>query len=425
MKSHVGSSHSRAWGALLPALTLASALSACSIFQQGDPAAQISVTYLPTATSVPPPSRPASKGDTAAPASQAGSTTLVMHSPGNATGATGATGAHATAAPAPTLEVLPTPTPVNFAFAPAGPSALITGIRHERQTWNNCGPATISMLLSHYGRTETQREAAAFLKPDKEDKNVSPYELVAYAQSLGYGARQIAGGDLTMLKTLVQNGFPVIVESWFIPQPNDEMGHYQLLMGYEGDMLTFYDSYEGPNLKEQTSAFDGLWKVFNRTAVVVWTPEQASLVKAVLGERMDDQVMYTQALADAQHDIGASDQDKFGWFDAGTSLLALGRPREAASAFDKAFKLKLPWRMMWYQFGPYIAYFNQGRYKDVIDLANATLGKMKAPNLEESFYWRGRAQAALGHLDAARADLQLALKYNSHYADAKAALNAL
>ena len=106
-------------------------------------------------------------------------------------------------------------------------------------------------------------------------------------------------------------------------------------------------------------------------------------------------------------------------------MLALGRKREAVDAFDAAIKLKLPWRMMWYQFGPYAAYFDQGRYADVIELANATLGRMKVPNLEESFYWRGRAQAALGKIEAARADLQQALKFNPHYAEAQAALDAL
>ena len=279
------------------------------------------------------------------------------------------------------------------------------------------------MLLSRFGRTETQREAAKFLKPDKEDKNVSPDELVAYAQSLGYEAQAVVGGDLNLLRTLVTNGMPVIVESWFIPEPNDEMGHYQLVVGYDDTSLIFYDSYEGPDLREKITDFEPLWKVFNNMAVIVWRPEQRPFVMEMIGDLSDAAKMHERALAKAQSDIAANPQDKFAWFNAGSSLHALGRDAEAVQAYDTAFALQLPWRMMWYQFGPYGAYYAAGRHEHVIDLANATLKRVK--NLEESYYWRGRSQAALGNANAARADFQQALVFNPNFAPAQAALNAL
>ena len=110
-------------------------------------------------------------------------------------------------------------------------------------------------------------------------------------------------------------------------------------------------------------------------------------------------------------------------FNAGSSLHALGRDAEAVQAFDTAFALQLPWRMMWYQFAPYGAYFAAGRHERVIDLANATLKRVK--NLEESYYWRGKSQAALGKVKAARADFQQALVFNPNFAPAQAALNEL
>lgn len=368
-----------------------------------DPPPRIEVTFYPTQTALPSPTTPAT------------STT-----PPTATPST-----QPTPEPQPTLEptVAPTETPAPQLFSPAGPTAYLTGIRHEQQTWNNCGPATISMLLSRFGRTETQREAAKFLKPDKEDKNVSPDELVAYAQSLGYEAQAVVGGDVNMLRTLVANGIPVIVESWFIPEPNDEMGHYQLLVGYDEKSFVFYDSYEGPDLKEDIAKFEPLWKVFNNMMVVVWRPEQRPFVAAILGEWRDATRMHEIALSKAQADIEANPQDKFAWFNAGSSLHALGRNNEAVQAFDTAFALNLPWRMMWYQFAPYGAYFAEDRHERVIDLANATLRRVK--NLEESYYWRGRSQAALGNMNAARADFQQALVFNPNFAPAQAALNEL
>lgn len=324
---------------------------------------------------------------------------------------------------APVAEVAPpAPTPAP-SYALPGPSVQLTGIRHEYQGWNNCGPATLGMQLSFFGRSETQQQTAPVLKPNEDDKNVSPHEMLAYAQSLGFGGQVVVGADLTLLRTLLSNNFPVIVESWYIPEPDDEMGHYLLLTGYEGETLTFYDSYHGPNVTEPAAEFDALWKVFNRTAIVVWPSEQTELATAILGSRTDPKTMYEQALATAHAEVNANPQDKFAWFNLGSNLTALGDITNATKAFDTARSLQLPWRMLWYQFTPYEAYFTNGEYQEVIGLTTTTLES--AGNLEESYYWRARAQAALGQTDAARRDLQQALKLNPNFAPAQDALRAL
>lgn len=88
-----------------------------------------------------------------------------------------------------------------------------------------------------------------------------------------------------------------------------------------------------------------------------------------------------------------------------------------ALACDEAFAIypdipeeDRPWRMMWYQAGPYWAYYYSGRYQDVINLATTTLDTMSEPVLEESYYWRALAREALGDLKGAVKDLQSALK---------------
>ena len=337
-----------------------------------------------------------------------------------------ATAAGVAVAAQPTLE----PTPEVVAVAPpAQPAALplsarLEGIRHQQQSWNNCGPATLSMMLSYYGQTDTtQQVIAKQIKPFKDDKNTSPEELVSYAASVGYRARIIQGGDITLLKTLIANKFPVIVETWFIPEPDDEMGHYQLLVGYEDDVLRFYDSYHGPNIKHPSAELDALWKVFNRLAIVVWPEGQDEQMKAVLGARWDEQTMLQSALATAQAEAAADPQDKFAQFNIGTSLLKLGDTAGAVQAYQNARTMKLPWRMLWYQFGLYEANFAQGNYEDVIKITSETL-KVKA-GLEESYYWRGVAKAAMGNNDAARQDLQQALQYRENYEAAQTALDGL
>ncbi|MBE0411589.1 MAG: hypothetical protein IBX69_17830, partial [Anaerolineales bacterium] len=85
---------------------------------------------------------------------------------------------------------------------------------------------------------------------------------------------------------------------------------------------------------------------------------------------------------------------------------------------------KRPWRMMWYQDGPYIAYYHTGRYQDVIDLANTTL-PMGDGTLEESLYWRGMAKEALGDLNSAIADFRFAFTINPNSTPARQELQRL
>jgi tetratricopeptide (TPR) repeat protein len=71
--------------------------------------------------------------------------------------------------------------------------------------------------------------------------------------------------------------------------------------------------------------------------------------------------------------------------------------------------------MLWYQVGPYQAYYNAGRYQDVIDLANTTLAYMLEPVLEESFYWRGLARQQTGDLEGAISDFKRTVELNSNF----------
>lgn len=337
--------------------------------------------------------------------------------------------------PTSTATPSPTPLPVRAGLPP---------ITHTYQTWNNCGPATLSMALSYFDRTETQADAAAFLKPDPEDKNVNPHEMAAYARSLGLEATVRVGGDLSRLKQLITAGFPVVVETWFIPEPGDQMGHYRLLTGYDDEVHQFItqDSYNGPNVRPDYASLDELWRVFNRVYLVIYYPSQTDRLAAILGNDLDvrepqssdDRGMYTQALEVAQAEAAnpsadcvayedCADGSAFAWFNVGSNLTALGRHQEAATAYDQARLLGLPWRMLWYQFGPYESYYAVGRYEDVITLATVTLNVVD--NLEESHYWRARAYLAQGDTDRAHADLRAAVKYNPNFTAAAEILESL
>ncbi len=328
--------------------------------------------------------------------------------------------------PATPIAITPA-TPTATAFVPPASPALpaaatVAGVRHAYQRWNNCGPTTIAMALSAFGDTVDQMAAAQALKPDPDDKNVGPEELAAFARGRGYYAVARVNGDVDRLRQLVAAGVPVIVETWFVPEPGDEMGHYRLVTGYEegGQQLRTADSYNGPNVVVSADELDRLWRVFNRTYVVAVAPAMAATVTQVLGADVDDGPMYTRAVARAEAELMVQ-ADAFGWFNLASSLLGLGDTAGAAAAYDRSRALDLPWRMLWYQFGPFEAYAAEGRWGDVAGLAEANL--RNAGNLEESLYWRGRAREAGGDVSGARADYSRALGLNRFFGPARAALD--
>ena len=290
------------------------------------------------------------------------------------------------------------------------------------------------MNLSYFGSRATQAEVAATLRPFKDDKNVNPEELVAYARTQGFRALARVNGSPETLRQLLSAGVPVLVETWYEPKPNDGMGHYRLLVGFDDAAREWiaYDSYDSHGLvKGQPYAgvrlpYDEVardWPVFNRTYLLIYDEARAAPVEQVVGGDLDDAAMWARALAAAEAEVAQKPDDPFAWFNLGTDLTALGRFDEAASAYDRSRQLGLPWRMLWYQFGPFRAYYEAGRHDEVIALADATLRTAK--HVEELFFWRGLAQKANGDLPAARASWERALELNPNYADVQAAVAAL
>jgi tetratricopeptide (TPR) repeat protein len=138
---------------------------------------------------------------------------------------------------------------------------------------------------------------------------------------------------------------------------------------------------------------------------------------------MDPTVNFWNALSIAIDEVNENPQDAFAWFNLGTSYAQVGYYQDAAGSYDQARLLGLPWRMLWYQFGPYQAYLQVGRYDEVLALAEAALAT--TVEVEETFYYKGLALQAQGDMAGARDAYQQAVDFNPNYVDAIQALAAL
>ena len=137
-------------------------------------------------------------------------------------------------------------------------------------------------------------------------------------------------------------------------------------------------------------------------------------------DNLDDTTMWQRTLDHTRQELETEPDNAYLWFNIGTIYNNLGEYELAAAAYDESRRLGLPWRMLWYQFGPYEAYLNVGRYADVIELADVTL--FQRPYFEESYYYRGLAKIALGETRTGQRDLQAAVDFNPRFQLAQDAL---
>ena len=320
---------------------------------------------------------------------------------------------------------------------PLPTSHYLNGFAHIYQQWNNCGPATLTMALTHFGVPANQDPAANWLKPNPEDRNVSPWQMEAYvAQHIpGVNALTRIGGDIPRLKELIANGYPVLIEAGYDPEPDrlGWMGHYLLVYGYDDVAANFttHDSYSGPGLSYSYAYIDRFWSHFNRTYLVLYEAGREAELMQLLAEDADPRQnainAYLAELNRAERDA----DDPFLWHNLGSSLIALGEYEQAAIAFDEARRRGdgLPWRMTWYQFGIYEAYLHTGRFSDLLTLIDTSIRNGSEPDrlfeVEETYYYLGRAREAQGDRFAAARHYRTALELNPNFLPAQEALDAL
>jgi len=327
--------------------------------------------------------------------------------------------------PSPTLS--PTPQYTHTAIPEI---AKLPAPAWEKQDWNNCGPAALSMYLNYYGWEGDQFNISSVLKPTREDRNVNVEELAHFARNYaGWLHTQYrVGGDINLLKAFIAAEIPIMIETSFYFDgpywPNDDLwaAHYLLVTGYDDsrNIFTVQDTFYGLNQVLSYTKLDEYWQPFNRVFIMVYLPHQEETVKTILGSDWDEAANRQKTLDSAQAEVDANPTDAFAWFNLGTNLVYFEQYEEASAAYDEARTIGWPQRMLRYQFGPFFAYYHAGRTEDVFTLTEYAL--QRTPNSEEALLWRGWARYRQGDYNGAVEDFQSALDANYLYQDAKYAL---
>jgi tetratricopeptide (TPR) repeat protein len=343
--------------------------------------------------------------------------------------------------PEPTQTSTPVPRPTSIP-TPLPDQIHLQDFTRIQQSFNNCGPANLTQVLNWYGDETTQALAAAYLKPNPEDRNVSPWQLSDYVNEFTELRSTVhSGGTLEMLKQFLAAGFPVVVEKGYEPDTSSSQGwfgHYLTVFGYDEEKQEFYglDSYVQPEPGGRIETYDSMeefWSHFNYTFYVVYEPERESEVYEILGpELLEPFKMWENAAIRAQADIDDNPDNAFAWFNLGTSLTRIGEIigdatyyNNGSLAFDQARSIGLPPRKLWYEHRPYLAYMKTGRYDDMIDLADAVLSTQGGRNVEETYLYMGHALLFQGDVRGAREAYQRAIELNENFYPAEIALQSI
>jgi len=308
---------------------------------------------------------------------------------------------------------------------PVGTKVILKGATWVPQTYNNCGPATVSMALQHFGYTVDQETTKRALRTGDDDKNVFMYEVQNYLKSdYGVEYRLLYNGDEQKIKLLLSNGFYVMVEDWL--HPGEDIGHFVIIRGYDDEkgVFIFDDSYLGNDTTHPYDAFvNAQWKPYNREYLVMYKPEQEQLAEKIIGDDWNETTMYQHAAVKAQAEIQQNPKDMYAYFNLGSSYFGLKEYDKAAKAYTASQSLGWPQRMLWYEIQPVQTMNELGRYDDAIKLAD--LGLWANDSFSELHFEKARAYKGLGQRDKAREEAEKTLLYSPNYEPAKELLLSL
>lgn len=309
------------------------------------------------------------------------------------------------------------------------PSYVLNQSNFIAQTFNNCGPASLSMVLSMFGtyisQDELGREMRPFSNPagGNDDKSIFANEFVTYAEKQGFSALHRPNGTPEILKKFVANDIPVVVRTFL--SPTEDIGHFRIVRGYDDTrgVLIQDDSYQGPNLEYTYADFDAMWQPFNYGYIVVYPKDKQDVVEAILGEEIDEKVAYENAINRANQELAQNPNSYYATFNLAVANYHLENYDLAAKQYEQ-IEYQLPPRMLWYQLEPYEIFMKTGNYDKVWSMTDIILnGGNQA--FSELYYMRGEILEARGDAVGARGQYELAVYYNQNFQKAKDKLSTL
>ncbi|MCX6346067.1 MAG: C39 family peptidase [Armatimonadetes bacterium] len=155
-------------------------------------------------------------------------------------------------------------------IAPAGvspKSSKIEGVIRTKQITNYCGPATMTSVLRHYGKSVTQEMIGTSIF-DSTSGATNGADMLLYARNLGFAAYSW-NSSIEDVKLKIAAGIPVIA----LQQNSsyDTSGHYRVFTGFNDATQQFsvMDPYYDDITALAYSRCEQLWKSMGYWALAI------------------------------------------------------------------------------------------------------------------------------------------------------------
>lgn len=312
-----------------------------------------------------------------------------------------------------TPSVSPTLTPIPLPISKTLPTDY-----HIFQTFNNCGPASLSMALSHYGVNVSQQELGQNLRPyqvaggDNDDKSVTLEELAQESKKYEFTPFHRPAGNPEIIKQFIAQDMPIITRTW--TKPSEDIGHYRVVKGYDETRQTLIqdDSLQGKNLEYTYKDFDEIWKKFNYEYLVLVPKEKIQIAESILKEDVDVKTAWKKAVKISETQLQKNPDDIYARFNLSVALFHTEEFKRSKEEFE-IVENALPFRTLWYQIEPVQNYVKLKEYDRALSLIEKILNNQNRA-FSELYIIRGDIYKDQGNLDAANSEYKQALLYNKN-----------
>lgn len=315
-------------------------------------------------------------------------------------------------------KLLPSPSPkVNLQTPPQ--SKVLPNNYHIFQTFNNCGPAALSMALSYFGINVSQKQLGQDLRPyqisggDNDDKSVTLEELAEKSKEYELIPYHRPNGNIELIKLFIIYDIPVIART--LTKPHEDIGHYRIVKGYDDNrgQIIQDDSLQNKNLWFNYDDFNTLWEKFNFEYLVLVPEDKKEIAEAILGQDLDPENAWKNAVKLSESQLQDNPEDIYARFNLSVALYNAGEYQKSTSEFEKV-ENKLPFRTLWYQIEPIQAYFELGNYDRVFEITDRVLNNHNRA-FSELYFIRGQIYLKQGDKEGAKEEFEKASFYNKNF----------
>ncbi|PTA69281.1 C39 family peptidase [Deinococcus arcticus] len=163
------------------------------------------------------------------------------------------------------------------------PGYVLQGMPLVRQTYNACGPASLTQVLAYYGLKMNMAEVSRQTRPT-ERSYMSAQAIVKFAPTVGLEARLYTGGSLNTVKAAIRSGIPVIALQSHITAAGRVIPHWRVLVGYNDQSAQVYimDPLLG-YVAMRYSDMARVWADQRGQFALMYPPKLSATVRKVVG----------------------------------------------------------------------------------------------------------------------------------------------